>query len=74
MNKIRRRNIIGMLVYMTIAFTFGGGFGLLALIMKEDNDRCHYYNGEWNVGDLIRGLISISIGIFISKTFNIKII
>lgn len=74
MKKIRRRNIIGMLVYMTIAFTFGGGFGLLALIMKEDNDRCHYYNGAWNVGDLIRGLISISIGIFISKTFNIKII
>ena len=53
MNKVRRRNIIGILVYMAIAFAFGGGFGLLALIMKEDNDRCHYYNGSWNAGDLV---------------------
>ncbi len=43
MKKTTKRNIVGMLVYMTIAFVFGGGFGLLALIVKEDNDRCHYY-------------------------------
>ena len=42
MKKTTKRNLIGMLVYLTISFVFGGGFGLLALIVKEDNDRCHY--------------------------------
>lgn len=63
MNKTRRRNLLGMLVYLTISFAFGGGFGLLALIVKEDNDRCHYYNGEWNVGDLVRGCLAVAAGI-----------
>lgn len=74
MNKARCRNFLGMLAYFIIAFIFGGGFGVLALIIKEDNDRCHYYNGTWNISDLIRGLISISLGIFLSKIFYIKII
>lgn len=51
-----------MLVYMTIALLFGGGFGLLALIVKEDDDRCHYYNGTWNVGDLVRGSLAVGVG------------
>lgn len=63
MKKTTKRNLLGMLVYMTIAFAFGGGFGLLALIVKEDNDRCHYYNGEWNVGDLVRGCLAVAAGI-----------
>ena len=50
MNKTRRRNILGMVVYMCIAMLFGGGFGLLAMIVHEDNDRCHYYHGVWNRG------------------------
>ena len=54
MNKIRYRDIIGMVVYMCIAMLFGGDFGLLALIVKEDNDRCHYYNGTWNAGHCVR--------------------
>lgn len=29
MKKTTKRNLLGMLVYMTIAFAFGGGFGLL---------------------------------------------
>ena len=41
---------------------FGGGFGLLALIVKEDNDRCHYYNGTWNGGDLVRGCLAVGAG------------
>lgn len=62
MKKTTKRNIVGMLVYMTIAFAFGGGFGLLALIVKEDNDRCHYYGGTWNRGDLVRGCLAVGVG------------
>lgn len=62
MKKTTKRNLLGMLVYMTIALLFGGGFGLLALIVKEDNDRCHYYNGMWNIGDLVRGSLAVGVG------------
>ena len=62
MKKTTKRNLLGMLVYMTIAFASGGGFGLLALIIHEDNDRCHYYNGTWNVGDLVRGCLAEGVG------------
>lgn len=62
MDKTGRRNIIGMVVYMCIAMLFGGGFGLLALIVHEDNDRCHYYNGMWNIRDLVRGCLAVGVG------------
>ena len=62
MKKTTKRNLLGMLVYMTIALVFGGGFGLLALIVKEDNDRCHYYGGTWNRGDLVRGCLAVGVG------------
>ena len=62
MNKKTRHNIFGMLVYFTIALAFGGGFGLLALIIHEDNDRCHFYGGTWNVGDLVRGSLAVGVG------------
>ena len=62
MKKTTKRNLLGMLVYFTIAFAFGGGFGLLALIIKEDNDRCHYYNGMWNIGDHVRGSLAVGVG------------
>lgn len=62
MKKTTKRNLLGMLVYFTIALLFGGGFGLLALIVKEDNDRCHYYDGTWNRGDLVRGSLAVGVG------------
>lgn len=62
MNKTRRRNIMGMVVYFLIAMLFGGGFGLLALVIHEDNDRCHYYHGVWNKGDLLRGCVAVAVG------------
>lgn len=62
MNKTRRRNIMGMVVYFLIAMLFGGGFGLLAMIVHEDNDRCHYYHGEWNRGDLLRCCVAVAVG------------
>lgn len=62
MNKTRRRNILGMVVYMCIAMLFGGGFGLLALIVHEDNDRCNYGGGKFETGDLIRGCLAVAVG------------
>ena len=63
MNKKTRHNIFGMVVYMGIAMLFGGGIALLALIVHEDNDRCHYYHGEWNMGDLLRGCLAVAVGV-----------
>ena len=62
MKKTTKRNLLGMLAYLTISFVFGGGFGLLALIVKEDNDRCHYYNGTWKAGDHVRGCLAVGAG------------
>lgn len=53
---------MGMAVYFCIATLFGGAVGLLALIIKEDNDRCHYYNGKYDVGDLLRGCAAVAVG------------
>ena len=57
-----KNDLKGILTYLGISTLFGGGFGLLALIIHEDNDRCHYYNGKWNKGDLIRGCIAVAAG------------
>ena len=62
MDREMKNNLLGMAVYFCIAVLFGGGFGLTALIVHEDNDRCHYYNGEWNKGDLIRGCAAVAVG------------
>ena len=53
---------MGMAAYFVISVLFGGGFGLLALIIHEDNDRCHYYHGEWNRGDRLRGCLAVAVG------------
>lgn len=45
--KILRRNIID---------------GKNILIIKENSDRCHYYNGKWNKKDLAIGISSIILG------------
>ena len=45
---MNRKDWMGMVVYFLISLIFGGGFGLIALIVHEDNDRCHYYHGKWN--------------------------
>lgn len=58
----KKRDILGMAVYFAISLLFGGGFGLLALIVHEDNDRCHYYGGSWSKGDLLRGCVAVAVG------------
>ena len=72
MNKVRYKNIVSVMIYTAITFTFGGGFGLLALIVHEDNDRCHYYHGEWNKGDLTRGCIAIAVGMAVRYFLGIN--
>lgn len=62
MTKATRRNIIGMAVYFCIAVLFGGGYALIAMIVHEDNDRCHYGGGKFEKGDLIRGCVAVAVG------------
>lgn len=59
---INMKDVLGMFTYFGVSALFGGGYGAVILALHEDNDRCHYYNGEWNKEDLIRGGISIAIG------------
>lgn len=70
MKKETRRNIMGMAAYFGISVLFGGGFGLLALIIHEDNDRCHYYHGEWNRGDLTRGCLAVAVGCVVREVIE----
>ena len=44
---------MGMAVYFLIAVLFGGGIALLAMIIHEDNDRCHYGGGKFETGDIM---------------------
>ena len=71
--KMNRKDWMGMVLYFLISLIFGGGFGLIALIVHEDNDRCHYYHGEWNKGDLTKGCIAVAVGMavryFLSTDF-----
>lgn len=47
-----KNNIFGAVVYFTT----------LMLFVKENSDRCHYYNGKWNKKDLAIGISSIVLG------------
>ena len=51
---------IGIAVYFCTAFLFGASTALLILFIKENSDRCHYYDGKWNKADITRGVISIA--------------
>nr|DAU06282.1 MAG TPA: hypothetical protein [Caudoviricetes sp.] len=43
---LMRNNILGAVVYLSTAIVFGGSTALLMLFIKENSDRCHYYNGN----------------------------
>ena len=62
MNKTTKCNILGMAVYFFIAVLFGGGYALIAMIVHEDNDRCHYNSGKFEKGDIIRGCVAVAVG------------
>lgn len=59
---VMKNNILGAVVYLSTAIVFGGSTALLMLFIKENSDRCHYYNGKWNKKDLAIGISSIILG------------
>ena len=69
---MNRKDWMGMVVYFLISLIFGGGFGLIALIVHEDNDRCHFYHRKWNKGDMTRGCIAVAIVILVLYFLNIN--
>ena len=60
-----RNNILGAVVYLSTAIVFGGSTALLMLFIKENSDRCHYYNGKWNKADLC-GVAAICAGMVVN--------
>lgn len=62
---MNKRDIFAMIVFFALTLIFGGGVGILALIVHEDNDRCHYYNGMWNKYDIARGCLAVGIGMIV---------
>lgn len=59
-------NILGAVVYLSTAIVFGGSTALLMLFIKENSDRCHYYNGKWNKADLLCGAVAICAGMVVN--------
>lgn len=67
MKNSTKNNIFGVVVYFTTALLLNSSTSLLMLFIKENSDRCHYYNGKWNKRDLILGCSSILIGLLIKQ-------
>ena len=57
-----KNNIFGAVVYFTTALLLNSSTSLLMLFVKENSDRCHYYNGKWNKKDLAIRISSIVLG------------
>lgn len=70
-----KNDIIGFVVYFITAIIFSPSIALILLAIKENSDRCCYYNGVWNKKDILLGLIAISIGVLLRFMFSfLKII
>ena len=61
-----KNNILGAVVYLSTAIVFGGSTALLMLFIKENSDRCHYYNGKWSKIDLLCGVAAICAGMVVN--------
>lgn len=57
-----KNNILGSIVYFLTTILLNANTALLMLFIKENSDRCHYYNGKWNEKDLAIGISSIVLG------------
>lgn len=62
-----KNNIIGSIFYLLVTLITNYSTSLLMLFIKENSDRCHYYNGKWNKKDLILGCGSILIGFLVKR-------
>ena len=61
-----KNNILGAVVCLSTAIVFGGSTALLMLFIKENSDRCHYYNGKWSKIDLLCGAVAICAGMVVN--------
>ena len=59
---IMKNNILGSIIYFLTTLLLNINTSLLMLFIKENSDRCHYYNGKWNKKDLAIGISSIVLG------------
>lgn len=57
-----KNNIIGFIVYLSATALLSAEAGVLLLAMKENSDRCHYYNGSWSKTGIAIGLSAVFIG------------
>lgn len=57
---IEPANITGQLIINNLSE--GLTLTPMMLFIKENSDRCHYYNGKWNKKDLAIGISSIVLG------------
>lgn len=57
-----KNNILGSIVYFLTTILLNANTALLMSFIKENSDRCHYYNGKWNKKDLAIGISSIILG------------
>lgn len=69
-----KNNILGFVVYLLTAILFSPSISLILLALKENADRCHYYNGVWNKNDLAIGCSAIAIGIVIKHFIPISLL
>lgn len=59
---INKNDFIGIFIYALATVFLGYKFAFLILFIKENSDRCCYYNGKWNKKDLAIGISSIVLG------------
>lgn len=64
---INKNDFIGIFIYAFATVFLGYKIAFLILFIKENSDRCHYYNGKWNKKDLILGCGSILIGFLVKR-------
>lgn len=57
-----KNNVLGFIVYFVATVLLSEKVGVLLLAIKENSDRCHYYNGKWNKTDLAIGGAAIILG------------
>lgn len=73
-----RNNIIGFIVYLLAAILFSPGVAVILLAVKENSDRCYYYNGNWNRTDLLIGCCAVALGAAVRyllfNYFNIELL
>ena len=50
-----KNNVLGFIVYFVATVLLSEKVGVLLLAIKENGDRCYYYNGKWNKTDLAIG-------------------